>query len=689
MSDLSNTIKSLVLGTKSDSIDRDIDNSFKSIETHSLSSSKNKYVETIKSLIGGTANAGNIAGDLIKDIPGIAQVDNFDQSGRINRYVEYDAIINKISYCQRALETLTDHIISPDDITKTSLQYLKDPEYEKSESTIRAVGRLKDIEKRIQVENKIRGIVKTTLHKGDNFVELVVSPKGQNMLTVIQESTSTAFVVPNKNVSLAPITSSMEIKIEDKVEKIENKVILEFTAMGGVFAGMTPAYTSPSTNYPMKTFQSGFPETQSKDKNLASDDKVGEDEFKSKFPDPNTPDAISKNSIKLNDIYCVCHNPKHVIRLETERFKTCLGYLVFPKVDPRTAYSQSVMNSGLNNVDALCANIINKLHSTLQSSSDTVQVTDDMRKVILGHLASIKNNDDLKIRYVPSELMIHWRHNPEKFEPYGESILEPVNFDCRLLMALKTATTVKRLSYASDKRVINVETGLPRDAKNIIEGIKEGLNKRKLSVSNMGSIDTIPSQVQTFETIYVPMRDGKKFIEFDKMEWGQNPQDDIEPLKFIRDNIVASMGVPAPYLGLEENVSNRSLLTVENINFCRTIISYQKSLSVYLKETFEKIYKLVYTQLEDQNILSTISITFQEPKISPYEHQMEYVEQMQRLIEALKGLGVPMDWLKKKYLPHFDWDDIDKLAARANLDKETSETPPDQPGGMGMTGGLY
>ena len=29
----------------------------------------------------------------------------------------------------------------------------------------------------------------------------------------------------------------------------------------------------------------------------------------------------------------------------------------------------------------------------------------------------------------------------------------------------------------------------------------------------MGSIDTIPSNIHTFETIYLPMKDGKKFIE--------------------------------------------------------------------------------------------------------------------------------------------------------------------------------
>lgn len=688
MSELSNSIKQLVLGTKSSEIDKDIDQSFKSIEAHSLSSSKNKYVETIKSLIKGTDVSTSIPNDLVKDIPGIAQVENFDQTGRISRYTEYDAIVNKISYCQRALETLTDHIISPDDITKTSVQYIKEPEFEKSDIAISAISKLKDIEKRIKLESKIRSMVRTTLHKGDNFVEIIISPKGQNMLTVIQESSQAYLNIDNNRIlQLCKEEISYKITKDKEEETVKKNVIIEFTPIGGVLGGMGGQLTSPSMSLPFKTYQSGMREPLSKDTHPT--EKVDDEEFQAKHQDPNSGQDIVDKRIQLSDIYCVIHNPKHVIRLETERFKTCLGYLVFPKVDPRITFGNQGLSSNLNNVDSLCNNIINKLYTSLQQKNDSITITDDMKKSIMAHLASIKNNEDLKIRYVPSDLMIHWRHNIERYDPYGESIFEAVNFDCRLLMALKTATTIKRLSYASDKRVISVETGLPRDAKNIIEGIKEGLNKRKLSVQNMGSIDTIPSQVQTFETIYVPMRDGKKFIEFDKMEWGQNPQDDIEPLKFIRDNIVANLGVPAPYLGLEENVSNRSLLTTENINFCRTIIAYQKNLSVYLKEIFEKIYKLIYKKPEDVNILDHISITFQEPKISPYEHQMEYVEQMQRLIEALKQLGVPMEWLKKKYLPNFDWDEIDKMKSQQNLDKETSEEQPDQLNGMMPPGGMY
>ena len=143
------------------------------------------------------------------------------------------------------------------------------------------------------------------------------------------------------------------------------------------------------------------------------------------------------------------------------------------------------------------------------------------------------------------------------------------------------------------------------------------------------------------------------------------------------------------YSILAENTSNRSLLTVENINFTRTIIAMQKSLTPYLVETMAKAYKIVYHSKGDSTILDTINISFQQPRTSPYEHQMEYIQQAQTAIDALKNLGVPVSYLKKHYLPHLDWEKIEQEAAKDKITKELGETPPDDAMmGMGMGGGM-
>jgi len=397
--------------------------------------------------------------------------------------------------------------------------------------------------------------------------------------------------------------------------------------------------------------------------------------------------GVEDDPVKLKDIFITIHKPKYVIRLETERFRTCLGYLVFPKIDVMMAQMGSTA-MGANAVDGLCAKILSQIQKSLMlnKTNDKVSIAPELKEIVAGHLKSIQKGDDLQVRYVPPEMMVHWRINNDRFYPYGESILEVVNFDARLLIALKTATTIKRLTSATDKRFISVETGLPRDAKNLVEMIKEGMRKRKISVDSFGSIDTIPSQIATFEDIYIPMRDGKKYVEFDHGQWGQSAQEDIEPLKFMRDNIVANLGVPAPFLGLEENTSNRALLTVENIVFCRTIISFQKELSVPLRELFEKIYILLYPRKLEE--MDDVKITFPEPKVSPYEHEMEYVEQMQRLIESYTALDIPKTYLKRKYLPALDWDEIEAYNAEEKVKKELGEETGGEDDSMGGMGGM-
>ena len=697
MNELFNTIKTSVLGTKSSDIDKIIDKSFQSIDKYSITADRNKYIETIKDLISKTGT--NSPENVIKSLQGSPQVQTYDQSGRISRYGEYEAIVRKISYCQRALETLVDHIISPDDIMKTSIQMISDDNGSKgTESTaIQAtLSRCKEIERKIMLDKRIKKIIRTTLHKGDNFVEIIPSPKGQNALSILHEATGKVLEIKNEIVNIGnPITKSINYEVikEGKAEEETKnfKIQLETTMFGGALGGM-PAYFA-GANISGERALTNTPYNAppiSKDDHVPGGDKSKDDpEFKSKFDSPEDEKKKEEKKLKLRDVFITIHNPKYVIRLETERFKTCLGFLVFPKIDPSLIIANStMMSAGMNSIDSMCAEIIKQISDQLKNSNDKINISNDMKSTLMTYLNSIQKNDDLKIRYVPPELMVHFRMNSDLFDPYGESIFECVNFDCRLMIALKTAKTIKQLTYATDKRVISVETGLPRDAKNIIESLKEALNKKKISVDTMGSIDSIPSQIPTFETIYIPMRDGKKFVEIDKMEFGMNPQEDVEGLKFLRDNIVANLGVPAPYLGLEENTSNRSLLTVENINFTRTIISYQKELSIPLKELFEKIYKLIYSDYEN---LDRIQMTFQEPKISPYEHQMEYVEQMQRLIEALKALGIPVSWLKKKYLPDFEWDQIDKMNAEETIEKElgTAVDQDQQMVGMGgMTGGM-
>jgi len=569
---------------------------------------------------------------------------------------------------------------------------------------------------------KIKPIIHDTLKFGDDFIEIVPTPKGQNALVVINEGVDpNAFYDRNElsktSVVLETTETSFDYETRKEVEKkLEPKkvrlivdescylnedkkpVILNeaYSAdynLGGGFTGMGINFMSPGS----VAFTTGISidgkEPLSKDPRKSKD--PAEDQFKCKYSDPdNKPlpeDESGQKRLQLRDLSIVVHQPKYVIRLETQRFKVCLGYLVFPKVDPTTLLSGGVQT----NIDAICANFLKDIQKKLERrhsvlKNDDLNISDDIRKVLLAHIQKINKNEDLKIRYVAPEFMCHFRINVSRYAPYGESILDSSMYDCKLLMAQKTAATVRSINSCSDKRFVNVEIGLPRDAKTIVQKMEEVLTKKRMSMTSMGNIDSIPSQISTFENIFIPMKEGKKFVEIDQQQWGSTGTDDTDKLKALRDGIVGNLGVPAPYLSIEDNASNRSVLTTESINFLRTVVSRQKDLSIPLRDLVNKIYIFVYGK-QECDILSKIQITFNEPKALPNTTEAEYLEATIRLIDSLCNLGMSKDFAKRTYLPNIDWDEAEKSTVTDKLDAEVNDVPMSNTdmmaGSMGGMGG--
>jgi hypothetical protein len=857
--DIYANLKASLLGTKSDRIDKQIDGALSRIRSYNATRNRNAYLDTLKTLVSSIG--GEPTENFLDDINRGGGIDTFQQGDRLTRYKEYEEIIRNIAYCQRALRVLTDNILSPDDISKKCLRIVTEEGRASSTSKNNDVSitRVKEINRALQIEKKLDQLIMTTMKKGDYFIEIIHSPKGQQALTIISDSVQISEEPEeseedsNKEKLEFTIDGTLkELGENNTINEVSNRktgnIVIEYNpAFGGTLGQQGPIRTGSSFSSTYKPFNV---QTHSKDPqqndlvdiedtygkktkdNTEEKAKDKKDELKDKFKQNDKNDKQEQITINLSDIFITLHDPQYVVRLETERFRTCLGYLVFPKIDPGATYT-SLWSAASSAVDTVCLKIIEKLQQKIDTGKDKIPKSGDLRDVVYKYIKDIKDQEDLKIRYVPPEMMSHWRIAPGgRYDPYGESILDYVKFDAKLYMALKTAMTIKRLTSATDKRIIKVETGLPRNAKNLVEMMKEGLRKRKYSIDQFGSVDTIPSHITTFEDIYIPTRDGKAFVEIDKMEFGPDPQQDTEPLKFMRDNIVANLNVPPAFVGVEENTcfpsyvkimllqgfsieigklveeyekdpdkfnqwvysyddksgkvvpgkiikalrtrknadiirvyldnnkyedctpdhpwmmrdgsykeakdlkpqdslmpyvknsifvvkveflqekqdcydleienhhnfalasgvfvhnSNRALLTVENILFARTIIAYQSEFSNMLKDLFEKVYNFVYPQ--NVGDIDHIFITLPPPKASTFEHMMEYLEQLNRILTTLEEMGVPKDYSKKKFLPDFDWEEIEKCSAENELKKHLGEEPQssNDSAGFGGLGGI-
>ena len=164
-------LKNSIVGITTAKIDMQLDKAVKDIVAYKSNSGRNGYIKLMRTLISKTADVNLSSGTTGIFGQGISP-SSFGQGGRLMRYRTYRAITSHINYCYRALSVLVDNIISPDDITKSSLE-IKPSTYLEDEVSIQSKVKLvKEIVKELKLEDRLSLIVSSTLELGDFFCEM-------------------------------------------------------------------------------------------------------------------------------------------------------------------------------------------------------------------------------------------------------------------------------------------------------------------------------------------------------------------------------------------------------------------------------------------------------------------------------------------------------------------------------------
>lgn len=613
-------LKSVIVGTKTTNIDKKLDLAIKDITSYKTNSGRNGYIDLVKSLISKNNSAGDITsgnsigGGLFSQTSSPSAM---GQAGRLSRYKTYDAIISNINYCYRALDVLTDNILSPDDITKSSLEiqpinYIKDDIPTDSKST-----NIKEVIKKIKLEKNLRNIIKNTLAHGDYFCEIADSKTALTSKAYLSED----FLLNDERKQI----------LNFKVKKNNYKLVLDYTSY--------------------------FEEKE----NINSNNKE-------------TP---------LSEISLLFHPAKKVLKLQSDMFPLCFGYLIFPisSVDPQISIQHQA-------VDDICSGMLKNLNQKIPQMSEFSNDV-ELKSILSAMIKETGANQlqTMSVRYVPPNKIQHFMVPSTKFHPYGESIFDSCQFTAKILIALETSLAIQRINRSTEKRKISVEVGLPRDAKKMIEGLKEEFRKRKVSLDNFGTIDTIPSVISTFEDIYIPMKDGKPFVDISTFTEGNvDIRSKVDELKFLRDSCIASLSVPPSFIGIEENLSNKNALSEENILFARTIINHQKYLSEQISNLIEKVFTITHPE-EALTIMDSVSINLSAPKSLQFEREARYMNELASLIETLERINIPKEYTMKKYLTNIDWEDLKRYRTDEEIDKKL-KTAGDKEDDLGGVGGF-
>jgi len=626
--DTLNKLKSSIVQTQTKKIDAKLDQAVKDIVSYKSNSGRNGYIQMVRHLISKTADVkiSGVGGGLFSQ--GVSPT-AFGQGSRIARYKAYQAIVSQINYAVRALNVLVDNILSPDDITKQTLE-IKSKQFLTDETPVASKVRyVKEVVDVIELERKLDAIVRNTLLFGDLFCELAGPKEALTSQTILSEG----------SVYQQTINDQYDTGVRERIVQSLGK----------------------DKNVEISIDYSAFLEE------AVSDTKKNSSEEK-------------KKSKKLKNLNLVFHNPAFVVKLQSSMFPLCFGYLVFPM---RSIMPQATMaDDSINNI---CIAILRSLEKKIPQMKE-FNDNEELKSILHVLLAQSDLNRSMDIRYVPPDKMVHFMVPTTKFYPYGESIFDSTQYTAKVLISLETALAVQRLARSTEKRKIAIEIGLPRDARKAIELMKEEFRKRKISLDSFGSVDTIPSMITTFEDVYIPQKDGKPFVDISTFTEGNvDIRSKVDELKFMRDQMVASLGIPPAFLGIEENLSNKAALSEENILFARTVIGHQKYLTHQIRELIQKVFDIIDPE-EALTILEHVEVSLPVPRSLQYEREARYMSEVANLIENLERVGIPKEYTKKKYLSQIDWEEVKKYEIDQEIDKKLGtgdDEEDDMAGGMG------
>lgn len=579
---------------------------------------------------------------------------------RIYRYINSEEIVDAIPYCAKALKIITDQVVSPDDINKKIIQIFEITDEKKTVEYSQAYNFVQNICKELHLDEIIYETIHDTLKLGDQFIEIC-----------------------NIESNDVPITHTLLTENENDLV-IDSEIIHEDLKI--------PYFNE--TNELLNTREVGV--------NIKI--LMEKDESDTNLENPKN----SKETVDLSNIRLILHDPSYVIKIQSARFRMCLGYLIIPKSENNTT-NMNLFNTNNSGTQTLKQTNLYQNYSGINNDfySGINQIYQKVLKHVKKHLTkneeitlnknetinilarSIKDVDDdglknFRIRYVPPERMQHFEIYNKRFFPYGESIFYKSTFQGKLLIALETAVTVKRLSDSTEKRVIYVESaGLPRNVKTTIENLKEGFKKRKYSLDSFGSIGSIPSYINTYEDYYIPQKNGKRFVEFDTLPPAINIRDISDELKFFRDLLVASLDVPPSFVSLEENSVTKANLAQESNVFARTVIAYQSLFGKLIDSLISKIYKFCRKEL-----MPEIKITLSPPKLLQTEIYADQLDTIQRVANVLGDLGVPKDFVAKEYL-HIDWEKVEDFKVKTALENRLKSQASGEVDEFGNSGGGF
>jgi len=275
---------------------------------------------------------------------------------------------------------------------------------------------------------------------------------------------------------------------------------------------------------------------------------------------------------------------------------------------------------------------------------------------LVGFKYECDEEDDKKPKMFQPWQIVHFKIEDEEFDPYGKSVLEAGRKTFKKLALMEDAMLVYRISRAPERRVFYVDVGtMPtKEANKFIETLKRQFRKKKYINQNTGEVDEKANPLSVDEDFYIPVRQNSTGTRIETLPGGQN-LGEIDDVKYFKDMILKTMGIPAGYLGGSSaegaagTYDPKSYLSNQEVQFARTIERVQKLIIRGLEKV--AFIELILSRLEKSEI-KDFKIKLTPPSNVDQLMEIEIRNQQFALIQQIRTLEnfLPDEWIYTEVL---------------------------------------
>lgn len=537
-----------------------------------------------------------------------------EEKDRFFRYEDYRLIDSYVPEVSKCLDLFRDCILSPDDLTKRSLNYYYDNESinnDKDDNNKYILSNLEQLEKIYDIKKKIRTDIRECCQLGDLFY--IIMPYNVGFTKIFKEEDQYNESIEVDDYYGTTLTEEMlNLDNDDDFNELFNdSIYLNESSDRAKNKKQTIEQAKKdiidSINNNIKFY---------KDPTDILSEKKQEAE-KSK----------SMANLDINGSIFKKLPPENIVVLELDN--QIIGYIYIEKNNinlqhdkqgQRNANPNSLRSgntgSSINTSDSLgygSNDIFNSRYDYLNRDQSQLKTKYALISQIFIKGISKKINKDFLIRnqefkdliytLVHEEYILKKEVKMTFIEPqyvfhcklgstgcYGVSKMSKSIFFCKIYLSVILNNLMQKIIRGRDKRAFYIETGLDDDMEDTVQGFIRDIKSKELTSGYLKNITTILNTCGSFEDYYIPTVDGQRSVEIDTVQ-GMDVEMENEFTQMLLKSIITGMNVPYNYIDSTAEIDFARSLTMTNNPFVRTIINDQEEFGEFFSKVIRELYR--------------------------------------------------------------------------------------------------